>query len=242
MRVTKKTCFALLVAAAFSFFLASSAFATTVSLDLTSPGSTVTGTNALDGVYVGAYTATINGVSTPVVCDDYTDESYVPEDWTAYVNTFSTLSDGQTKWGDNPTLYEEAFWLVEQMYNPANSSEVGELSFAIWGLFDSTALSDLQSYSTADYNIAENWLTQAEMSSNYGSVDTADFTIYTPDTSDSITCPGYSNGDCPDTPPQEFITYNAPEPSVAAILGADLLLFGFVLEVLRRRGILKLVR
>jgi hypothetical protein len=240
MEMNKKTGFALLLAAVVSFFLASSAFATTVSFDLTSPGSTVTGTNALDDVYVGAYTATINGVSTPVVCDDYTDESYVPEDWTAYVNTFSTLSDGQTKWGDNPTLYEEAFWLVEQMYNPANSSEVGELSFAIWGLFDSTALSDLQAYSTTDYGIAEYWLGEAQMSANYESVDTADFTIYTPDTTDSINCPGYSS--CPSIPPQEFITYNASEPSVAAILGADLLLFGFALEVLRRRGVLQLVR
>lgn len=53
------------------------AFATTVSVDLTSPGSSLAGTNVLNGVYVGAYTATINGVSTPVICDDFSDDSYI---------------------------------------------------------------------------------------------------------------------------------------------------------------------
>ncbi len=41
-------------------------------------------TGGFAGVYVGPYTASINGgTPTAVICDDYLDESYVPEYWTA---------------------------------------------------------------------------------------------------------------------------------------------------------------
>ena len=76
----------LLASAATLLFLAPSALADgTATMTLTGAGI-----NSLDGVLIGPYTATINGVSTPVICDDYGDESYIPEAWTAYVSALST--------------------------------------------------------------------------------------------------------------------------------------------------------
>lgn len=236
--IARQAALAVIAAAVICFCAARGAIATpTASMDLTSPGSSLTGTNALNGVYVGAYTATINGVSTPVICDDFTHDSYVPETWTANVNTFSTLS--AALWGGVPNstvLYEEAFYLVEQMYaNNSNSTDVGDISFAIWSLFNSSATAGL---STTDLNNVNTWLHQAQ--ANYATVDTSDFTIYTAALPTDAKCPSYPNSVCPNTPPQEFITYSASEPGFFGILGADLLLFGFGVLFLRRRGLLKL--
>lgn len=212
-----------------------SVFANTVNMTLTSPGSTVTGTNVLAGVYVGAYTATINGVSTPVVCDDFGDESYIPEAWTANVSTFSNLSG--VKWAQGQSnqtqFYDEAAWLIQQMYAPANSSQVGEIQFAIWGVFNTSAIPYLSSYNSADGKSAGNWLTDAGKQS-FTPGEFSDFSIYTP-TGAAPSCNGHS---CPSSPPQEFMTYSTPEPSVAIILAADLLIFGLAVIGLRRRGYL----
>lgn len=216
---------------------APSIFATTTTMNITSAGSSVLGTNVLDGVYVGPYTATINGASVPVICDDYADETYIPETWTASVSTFSNLSSA--KWASTYPIdyiehYKEAGWLIQQMFAPSNASQVGEIQYAVWGVFDPSAISDLTSYNSTDGSIAQNWLTQAQHA-DLSSVNTADFTVYTPLSSPSPTCGG---SPCPSSPPQEFITYSTPEPSSLLILGADFLIFGFVLAILRRRGTL----
>lgn len=67
-------------------------------MDLTSAGS-----NVMGGVYVGPYFANINnGPTTAVICDDFYDDTYVPEIWNAYsingsqaANSGSTRMDGQ---------------------------------------------------------------------------------------------------------------------------------------------------
>ena len=49
----------------------------------------------LAGVYTSPYTGSINGGPTiPVICDDFADESFVPEEWTAYVTTLPQLLSG----------------------------------------------------------------------------------------------------------------------------------------------------
>lgn len=54
--IVRQAAFAAIAATVISCCTAHSAFATTVSVDLTSPGSSLAGTNVLYGVYVGAYT------------------------------------------------------------------------------------------------------------------------------------------------------------------------------------------
>lgn len=86
MRTNLKWIFAAAVAAAF-FGVMPSASANGGSVKLTSARSTVLGNE-----YVGPYTATINGVSTLIVCDDFADQNSVGESWTATVNTLATLT------------------------------------------------------------------------------------------------------------------------------------------------------
>jgi len=212
------------VAVASLFLLAPAAFATTADMALTSAGS-----NVLGGVYVGPYTATINGVSTQVICDDWADESVVGQKWTAYVNTLSPLSNGatQTKWGNNQLLYDQVAWLVTQILAPPSACPaggscdiVGDISFALWQLTDPSA-NPFANLSGSDLKNAQWWLTQAQSLTlaQVGSGQFAGFMIYMP----------VVNGQT-----QEFIV-RAPESSAALLLGVDLLgLFGLVV-VFRRR-------
>jgi len=110
------------------------------------------------GVYTSPYSGNINGGPTiPVICDDFADDSYVPESWTAYVTSLSSLSSGSTdgylKWagatvGSAPPLNQVAAYTVaavlavEILQNtaPADATTEIELSYAMWALFDPTGI------------------------------------------------------------------------------------------------------
>jgi hypothetical protein len=173
------------VAALALLCFAPSAFANSGTLTLTSAGS-----NVMDGVYVGPYYATVNGVgNTPVICDDFADESYVGSSWGYTANTFSTL--GSALWGNQTANYDAAAWLTLQMIalnsNPANATQVGYLSYAIWSLFDKAALNGLSSTQLAGVNA---WLSQVP--NNLTPSEFADFVILTPQgcTNGPGSCPG----------------------------------------------------
>lgn len=206
----------LLVAAAAVLCLAPAAFADTASMTLTGAGS-----NVLDGVYIGPYTATIDGVSTPVICDDFAAESYIPESWTANVSTFSSLSNVKFTSGTVTQNYEEAAYLaLELLAAPKNSLQAGEIQFALWGLFDPSALTVLSAYNAAYGAAAQAYLTDAQ--NNYSTLTAAQLaqiTIYTPNTNYAITC---GSGPCRTTPPQEFIVVRTPEPTTLLLLGLGL--------------------
>jgi hypothetical protein len=180
----------------------------TSSMVLTSAGS-----NVLDGVYVGPYVATVGGVAnTPVICDDYEDESYVPESWTAYVSTFPNLADVKFTSPSEQQDYDEVAYLaLELLAAPPNSLKAGEIQYALWGVFDPNAITALTAYSATDGAAAGAYLLGAEK--NYSTLtptQLAEFTFYTPDPNDPLTCNGKS---CPKTPPQEFLVVNTPEPA-----------------------------
>jgi hypothetical protein len=192
----------------------------------------------LDGYYVGSYSATVNGVSTSVVSDDYADQTYLNETWNANSNSYSNLSF--TKFASEysstyVTMYEEAAWLTEQMVSPANSSQVGEIQYAIWSIFDASAMSNLWSYNLGDGIDADAWLLDAELQS-YTTSEFSNFTIYTPANPSNASCGGKA---CPTGNPQEFMVMGgAPEPGSLATLVADLALFACVALILRRRRLL----
>jgi hypothetical protein len=198
-------------------------------------GSTMTLTSGgnfiLGDVYVGPYTATIDGVSTQVVCDDYEDNTYLNETWKATTSTLPSPSG--TLWdsrGASSNQYNEVAWLTEQLFAQASKpgatdSSVGDVQYALWAVFDPSALNDL---SGNDLNSANTWLKDAGA---YGSTSFSGFTIYTPEAG-TDTC---GNGPCPTNPPQEFVVMT-PEPSQAGLLAADLSLFAIAVLALRRRG------
>ena len=208
-----------------------------VNMTLTGPGNN----GALGNVYVGPYQGTINGVSTPIICDDFFDDSYLNEAWTATVSTFSNLS--QTKFGKGntgsqdgvtqtvATQYEEAAWLAQQLVNAPTSCGVGancagDIQFAMWEVFDSTGSNTPFSLlSGADFTNASWWLTQAQKQSFYAG-EFSNVTIYTP-----VSCSAV----CGTTLPQEFMVVNTPEPSEIALLGVDLSGASALLFLLYRR-------
>jgi hypothetical protein len=83
------------------------AFAAQTSMQLTGPGPN----GVLASVYVGPYQAVIggSGVPVPVICDDFADETWVNESWTANVFNSADLNNpailSQTKWA-NLGLYQ----------------------------------------------------------------------------------------------------------------------------------------
>lgn len=186
------------------------ALADTASMDLTGVGPN----GAMAGVYVGPYMATINGVSTPVICDDYSDESFLNETWTANVSTLADLSN--TKWGglsNATTLYEEAAWLTEQLVT-ASPSQAGDIQFAIWAIFDPSAINGL---SAGDQATVVGLISQAQ-GQTFWAGEFSNILIYTANTNDPILCNGQA---CANTPPQEFMV-DTPEPGALALLSLGL--------------------
>jgi hypothetical protein len=184
---------------------------------------TSAGSNVMDGVYVGAYTATINGVSTQVVCDDYADDSYLNESWNASVTNSSSL--GSTKW-QSPSGYNEAAWLITQMMKSSNQTTVGEIQYAIWGIFDSSAITNLTNFNTTYGQAAQGWINMAAANSN------TNFLVYTP-VAGTATCGG---GPCPTSgPPQEFLVVPAPESPFLITLAGYMLGLALITVFLRRR-------
>jgi len=228
--------------------------------------SGVTSNPSEAGIYTGAYpfTLTSNGAQSNIVgvCDDFADEIYIGEQWTVNVNTFTNIGStalGAPMWGTltgtgyTPgQLYQQAAWLVEQMNaNVGNSAVVSAISYAIWQVFDPPGNSDtsfqwLTANDPSALGAAQSWLTAAELASNYGSVNAANFEILTP-TSTNPTAP-FSNagassvvsGTCTSGvtcgQPQEFIVeIQTPETSAGILFGADMLgLLGLAI-VFRRR-------
>ncbi len=177
------------------------AFGQTANITLTSPGS-----NVMNGVYVGPYFATVNGVSTPIICDDFADETYNNESWTANVHTTSNLSG--TKWGTGASaLYNEAAHFAGVMMglesNPsANAQTIGYLSYTIWALFDQSAVEAWLGSGSTAWKAVEGYLGTA---GGYASVAApSNMVLLTPNTNDPITCGG---GACATAPPQEFIAF-----------------------------------
>ena len=114
------------------------------------------GPYTMDGVYVGPYNFTQNGQSAQLICDDFKDEVYPGESWTATVTSVSSINNnttglmfsGQTAGGLNllgatgsfVQGYEAMAYLAGQMLaisgNPQNATQVGYLAYAIWAIFE----------------------------------------------------------------------------------------------------------
>jgi hypothetical protein len=208
------------VAAVALLCLSPCAFADSGSLTLTGAGN-----NVMQNVYVGPYYATVNGVAnTAVICDDFADDSVVGHSWNFTANNFSTL--GSALWGNQTQNYDAAAWLTLQMLslngNAQNATQVGYLSFAIWSLFDKSALAGLSATQLAGVNA---WL--AKVPSGLTPSQFANFVILTPVGCTPGTCPG-----------QEFFEVSMPEGGSAAmyLLFAGLACFGAMLFRPRRHA------
>lgn len=178
------------------------------------------GSNPAFNVYVGPYTATIDGTSTQVICDDFSDESFIGESWNASVTNLATVATGAPAFNSGTGgNYSEAAWLTLQLLGAPNNSEATAIQYAIWDTFDPSGVSSyLAGFSggtsflgdSTDVNGVQYWLNEAAGSSLSGS-QLADFLIYTPQSCISGQCLTGSGL------PQEFIVYT-PEPSTVLML------------------------
>lgn len=216
--------------------LAPTAIADTVNMKMIGLGNN----NAMAGDYVNPYTATVNGVTTTVICDDFAAVTYLNETWQATTHTFADLTG--TRWGGVPDalhLYNAAAYLTLQLLDP-NISKVlqGEISFAIWGMFTPTAITtNLASYSPAYANAATQ-LKNAALAATTNSImdQFSNFVIYTPIAGTAANCWGAK---CT-APPQEFLAIastpiHTPETASLPILAFNLFAVIGVIAFLRRR-------
>jgi len=216
------------------------------SMQLTGVGDSVT----VGNVYVDPYAATVGGAANQsVICDDWSNNTYFNETWTADIVNASTVgssSYGTPMFGNNQSLYNSLAWLGAQLLaNPTNATEQTEISFAMWdlsyGINGNTEWPDPLTYLSQNQNSSPqcrnltvscyqgtlNLIAQAGTEGNYNS---AGWEILNPEAGSQNK--GYGT-------PQEFMLFvPAPEASQAAVLAGDLLLFGVAVLVLRRRGLL----
>lgn len=183
-------------------------------MTLTSPGNG----GAAFNVYIGPYVANINGVSTPVICDDFAAASYINESWNANVTNLGTVATGAPAFNSGTGNYSEAAWLTLQLVGASSKTEAAAIQYAIWDLFDPSGVSSyLAGFSggtgfltdSANVNGVQYWLNQASGSS-LSSSQLAAFLIYTP--ASCISGPCTTGG-----LPQEFLVYT-PEPGTALML------------------------
>jgi len=213
----------------------------------------------MGGVYTSPYGISINGssASVPLICDDFTTDIYEGYSWQAIPTTFAAI-DSTTPTGTPkftpvsdptvvPTLAAEiqdyavtAVLAAELMELPNFYSEAaGDISFALWDVFDPTLLNSVSSpygsISPQDLAYAKQYLAGAEAlvagaTNGNGTVNLSaisidghtieGMTIYTPS---------------PVGASQEFLQVQMAEPSYPLVLGVDLLAVFGLIAVFRRR-------
>lgn len=200
--------------------------------------------NYMYDVYLSPYYAYIGGATTetPIICDDFEDETYSNEGWTASVT--NGLADSGTQMAkENPTVtgsqlntdYDAIAWLASQLLQPdLTLYQQALMSFAVWDIFDNSGV--------------EAWVTPYKSTdTNYGVVgkDPSYLEIYTEaQTALTSATPGersiltiYSavpGSGLDGTTPQEFVVVT-PEASAPVILAFNLLALFGVFSVVRRR-------
>jgi hypothetical protein len=105
--------------------------------------------SVMGGVYISPYVASIDGVSTYVICDDFMTDVWGDDTWKA--NEYSLSDVGPS----GPQKFTKPDWspyTIEQEYdaaalladdliaNMSNAALAGEYSFAIWTIFDPAAV------------------------------------------------------------------------------------------------------
>jgi hypothetical protein len=204
--------------------------------------------NQMGGVYTSPYQVSVDGTTVPLICDDFTTDISIGQTWTAIPTTFAAIQAGTNPGGTPKFTTSEiqsyatiAVLAAELLTLPDNSSyseQLGEISYALWGVFDTVLLNSTSnpygSISGTELSAAQGYLAGAQTlvagATSNGVIDLSKIsiggssiqgmTIYTPD---------------PKTSSQEFVTVSMDEPTSLATFAVYLALGGCGLVFLKRR-------
>lgn len=256
---------------AFSFLAAlavlqPAATAQTVTLTLVAPLGSPGDNLAAGGVYLSPYYFSINGntsITTPLICDDFSDEISQGESWTATVTTGqvpATNYGGLAATGGTPnqTEYEEIGYLASLLLTPPTPTtgqpstdglDQTALSYALWAVLDPALDAPVTLTSYLGSSLGANGILEttnvnsaltvaAAAATANGSYYLNGLTIYQPTPSPNYAVPGDPQN-CGSTcgTPQQFVTFNAPEALSPTFLVFDLLTLFIAAFLVRRRGI-----
>lgn len=238
--------------------LASCAFASD-SLTLVNPNAYY----PMGGVYTSPYLITVNGTPMLLICDDFLTDIGIGYQWSATSSTVSALANesspsmavkfdhpGSPSPDSNETVAQQkldyataAYLANELMTLPAATANnwgnetAGEISYAIWGIFDTQLLT--QSYQNSLAPGAVGKLSGGELSQAQAFLSTAQAAVVKNGAVDFSALPNVTiytstpqNGSGSS---QEFLRVSMAEPSYPAVLAVDLLAVVGLMVVLRRR-------
>jgi hypothetical protein len=181
----------LLVATIASLWLVPSSFAgTMVSLD-----GSVTSNPIYYGEYVAPYSA--NNGTLSLICDDIKDDQYIGNAYNFNVVSYSSIAAGpglsDVMFGNlsNATaLYGEAAYLMVELFN--TPSNAGNLTFAIWDVFDPNAVLAQMGGNTSNPDYQAVQALVAAAAANYASAtNLGSIAFYTP-----VGCAGVGLSSC----------------------------------------------
>jgi len=211
----------------------------------------------MGGVYTSPYNLVLNGVPTPLICDDFNTDVQTTGTWQATATSLSSLM-GETTAStvikfdqSSPTQqvldYSTAAVLAAELMSLPNTNtpEGAHYSFAIWGIFDPTLLQNPSSDTYGTLNPADaaaasvllqqaaNWVKSA---SNGSTVDFSKVNAASGLAIQGLTIytPSPNKGQS-----QEFLGVSMPEPSYPAVLGLDLLAAVGLIAIFGRRKALR---
>jgi hypothetical protein len=170
-----------------------------------------------DGVFVGPYQLSVNGMTLSEVCDDFYHDIFVGDTWTATARPLTAANLQYFEFGNpaNPHAvadpmahYAEAAYLTSRFLTEPQA-HWGDIHFAIWSLFD-PAVSSAAGY-TAD---AADFANQAASLYAGGQITLAQFAGYQVLTANTIGPDGRG--------PQEFLAFPISEPGTLLLLATGL--------------------
>jgi hypothetical protein len=219
----------------------------------------------MGGVYTSPYGISVNGTPTLLICDDFETDIYVGYSWQATPNTLTQISAttvSPLKFDSSPGSsavlggpsnvaedYATAAVLSAELMTlpnfgtPSEDTETaGELSYAIWSVFDSSLYSSLTSTGSTGFGS----LTTTEVDAVENDIKSAQILVAGATTAGTTNLDDISiNGESitsltvytpiPVGASQEFLTVTLAEPPSPALLGTDLLALAGLILIARRR-------